>query len=82
MLLILFPGKSIDFGGKKISSEDVTIPAAKGRKIVILGDTYDPSNLADLASDCDVLVHEATNRNENLADALRHGHSTARKFWK
>ena len=70
-------GKSIEFKGIKIESKDVTIDAPIGRKVVILGDTFDPSNISDIAMDCDLLVHEATNRNENLSEALKHGHSTA-----
>ena len=51
--------------GEAVTLADGTVlqgpPRRRGRKIVILGDTHDPSPVAELAEDACLLIHEATN---------------------
>ncbi|KIJ57051.1 hypothetical protein M422DRAFT_23164 [Sphaerobolus stellatus SS14] len=51
--------------GEIITLEDGTVleppPRRPGRKLAILGDTFDPSPIASLAHGADLLIHEATN---------------------
>jgi len=51
--------------GQTITLADGTIlegpPREPGRRIVILGDTHDPSPIEELAQGADLIVHEATN---------------------
>lgn len=63
--------------GTVITPEECVGPERPGRKVVILGDTNDPSNIANLAVDATVLVHESTNENTDHEKSVAHGHSTA-----
>jgi len=60
--------------GESVTLADGTVlrgpERRKGRKIVILGDTYDPSPMLPLAEGADILVHEATNAHLPGIDSL------------
>eukprot|EP00596_Hydrurales_sp_CCMP1899_P010460 CAMPEP_0119051144 /NCGR_PEP_ID=MMETSP1177-20130426/72861_1 /TAXON_ID=2985 /ORGANISM="Ochromonas sp, Strain CCMP1899" /LENGTH=323 /DNA_ID=CAMNT_0007030253 /DNA_START=659 /DNA_END=1630 /DNA_ORIENTATION=- len=70
-------GKNISLSdGTVIYSRDVTGPSIKGRKLVVLGDTSDASNMISLGKDCDLLIHESTAEDEREGIMGKNGHAT------
>lgn len=63
--------------GTIVEPKECIGPERPGRKVVILGDTHDPSLITELAEGATVLVHESTNENSDEEKAISHGHSTA-----
>jgi ribonuclease Z len=57
-------------------------PNIVGRKIVLLGDTSDPSNIADKGLGCDLLIHEATFEAAEELKAIKCKHSSTRMAGK
>jgi len=64
--------------GRQIRAADVTFKPRRPRRVVIVGDTSDPSGLIPIARHPrpDLVIHEATASNELRDFAMRTGHST------
>jgi len=62
--------------GVELDPADFVGPDVPGRKIAVMGDTCDSSEILPLSQDLDVLVHEATMENKLLEKCVEFGHST------
>lgn len=62
--------------GLELDPAEFVGPEVPGRKIAIMGDTCDSSEIIPLAQNLDVLVHEATMENKLLEKCVEFGHST------
>jgi ribonuclease Z len=63
--------------GRIINGAELVGPTRPGRKVVYCSDTIYTPNAVELARDADVLIHESTYLEEDLALAERAQHSTA-----
>ena len=62
--------------GTVISASDLLGPPKRGRKMTIIGDTSNASNIAELALNSDVVVHESSFDNDGAKVATKSGHAT------
>ena len=62
--------------GELLQPQEFLGPDLPGRRIAILGDTCDSSELVPIGQNIDVLVHEATNENSLQESCIVNGHST------
>jgi len=63
--------------GRVVKSEEVVGHQRPGRKIVYSGDTRPTENVAELAMNADLLIHDGTFDDELTDKAYEDGHSTA-----
>ncbi len=74
-------GKDITINGKKIKAKDVTYEV-KGKKVSYVVDTVPTKGIAELATESDILISEATFLNEIKEKSTEHGHMTAKTAGK
>lgn len=74
---LLQQGQSVFVNGREVIPSEVLGPPRRGRKIAILGDTYNSRSLQTAAFGADTLVHECTLLEEDAVEAVEKGHSTA-----
>lgn len=73
----LASGRDVTKEGKLYLAENYRGPREPGMKIILLGDTYDASELRKYVANPDWLVHECTYDSSMQEKALEFGHSTA-----
>lgn len=68
---VIVPGSGVE-----VQPEEVLGDPKKGRKVVVLGDTCDTSEIVPLSHDANYVVHEATMEESMREKAIEYGHST------
>ncbi|WP_088102153.1 ribonuclease Z [Halalkalibacter urbisdiaboli] len=65
--------------GRVINGKDFVGPTKRGRTIVVAGDTRPTESMVEFAFGADILVHEATFREDKQEHAAQFGHATVRE---
>lgn len=71
-------GEEVAWEGAVLRPADFLGPEVAGRRVAVLGDTSDSTELVTLVGEegLDLLCHEATMEEANRENALKFGHST------
>ncbi|MCK4491050.1 MAG: ribonuclease Z [Candidatus Altiarchaeales archaeon] len=72
-------GRSVEVDGKEVDPDDVLSDPIPGRKIVYSGDTRPCDSVTELATDADILIHDATFSHEELEKTEDAAHSTTKQ---
>ncbi len=70
-------GRTVEVGGRRILSSQVTGPPRPGRKIGYSGDTRPSKALARFFSGCDLLIFDSTFSGKDAEKAVERKHSTS-----
>lgn len=73
-------GSSVQLpNGRVVNSKEIVGPSRPGRKVVYSGDTRPTDDIAELARNADLLIHDGTFDDDLKDKAYEDGHSTARQ---
>ncbi len=76
-------GESVELGdGTVVTSDEVLGPPRPGRRVVYSGDTRPTPSVEAIATEADLLIHEATFGDDRADRAAETGHSTATQAGK
>lgn len=75
----LHKGENVEIDGRTITPADLVGPSRHGRRVVYSGDTRPCPATLEIATDADLLIHDATFAHDEAARARETNHSTARE---
>ena len=75
----LHRGQAVEVDGRTVEAAEVVGPPRPGRRVVYTGDTRPSPSTIEIAEEADLLIHEATFAEDELARAKETDHSTARE---